>query len=183
VAQLFGRGSLLALKLTIVLVLGALFAVVLMWRWMMSDAYAQGAVVPQPVPFSHKHHVGEDGIDCRYCHHSVERAAFAGIPATEVCMTCHSQLFTDAPLLAPVRKSLASGERLRWNRVHDLPDFVYFDHRAHVSHGVPCSACHGAVEQMPLVARAHSLQMQWCLGCHRHVQDRPDLTDCSTCHR
>jgi hypothetical protein len=183
VAQLFGRGTVLALRLALLLLLVLISGVVLMWRWFTSDAYAQGAPVPQPLPFSHKHHVDEDGIDCRYCHHSVERSAFAGIPASQVCMNCHSQLFAEAPLLAPLRKSYAEGTRIEWTRVHDLPAFVYFDHRAHVGHGVACTACHGAVQRMPVVSRVHSLRMQWCLQCHRSVANRPDLTDCSTCHR
>jgi hypothetical protein len=183
VAQLFGRGTVLALRLALLLIVVALFAGLLTWRWAIGAAFARGEAVPQPLPFSHKHHAGEDGIDCRYCHHSVESGAFAGIPATEVCMTCHSQLFASAPLLGPLRASLATGSRIRWTRVHDLPDFVYFDHRAHISHGVACTACHGNVAEMPLTWRVHSLQMQWCLGCHRQVRARPDLIECSTCHR
>ena len=97
----------------------------------------------QPVPFSHKHHVLDDGIDCRYCHTSVEKSAFAGIPSTDTCMTCHSQIWTEAPVLAPVRASLSQNTPLRWNRVHDLPDFAYFNHSIHVTKGIGCSTCHG----------------------------------------
>ena len=111
----------------------------------------------QPDPFSHKHHVAGLGIDCRYCHTSVEQSAFAGMPPTETCMTCHSQLWTDAPLLAPVRQSLALNQRLEWNRVHDLPDFVYFNHSIHVSKGIGCTTCHGPVDQMPLVWQSQTL--------------------------
>jgi hypothetical protein len=121
----------------------------------------------QPVPFSHQHHVAGLGIDCRYCHTSVESAPFAGVPPTETCMTCHSQLWTDAPLLAPVRQSLAQNRQLKWNRVHDLPDFVFFNHSIHVSKGVGCSTCHGPVDRMPLVWQEHTLYMKWCLECHR----------------
>jgi hypothetical protein len=121
----------------------------------------------QPVPFSHKHHVGDDGIDCRYCHNSVERSAFAGMPASETCMACHSQLFTDSPMLAPVRQSVATNQPLKWNRVHDLPDYVYFDHSIHVAKGIGCSTCHGRVDQMPLTRRVNTLYMKWCLECHR----------------
>jgi hypothetical protein len=128
---------------------------------------APGDAAQQPIPFSHKHHVGDDGIDCRYCHESVETAAFAGIPATEVCMGCHSQLFTDSPLLEPLRRSARTGERLRWSRVHRLPDFVYFDHSIHVAKGVACIECHGRIDEMPLVRTDASLEMQWCLECHR----------------
>jgi hypothetical protein len=125
----------------------------------------------QPVPFSHKHHVLDDGIDCRYCHTSVEKSAFAGIPSTDTCMTCHSQIWTEAPVLAPVRASLATNTPLRWNRVHDLPDFTYFDHSIHVAKGIGCSTCHGQVEQMALTFRTQTLYMKWCLECHRQPQN------------
>jgi hypothetical protein len=127
-----------------------------------------GEVSPaQPIAFSHQHHVGDDGIDCRYCHYSVEKSSFAGIPSTQVCMTCHSQLFTDAPVLAPLRESARTGRPLRWIRVHKLPDFVFFDHSIHVAKGVGCVECHGRVDKMPRIRRVASLEMQWCLGCHR----------------
>ncbi len=125
----------------------------------------------QPVPFSHKHHVLDDGIDCRYCHTSVEKSGFAGIPSTDTCMTCHSQIWTEAPVLAPVRASLATNTSLRWNRVHDLPDFAYFNHSIHVAKGVGCSTCHGQVEQMPITFRTQTLYMKWCLECHRAPQN------------
>ena len=121
----------------------------------------------QPIPFSHQHHVGDDGIDCRYCHYSVEKSSFAGIPSTQVCMTCHSQLFTDAPVLEPLRESARTGRPLQWVRVHRLPDFVFFDHGVHVAKGVGCVECHGRVDKMPRIRRVASLEMQWCLGCHR----------------
>ena len=121
----------------------------------------------QPVPFSHKHHAYGLGIDCRYCHTAVEKSAFAGIPPTETCMTCHSQLWTDAPLLAPVRESLAEHQPLRWNRVHDLPDFVFFNHSIHVNKGIGCATCHGPVDQMPLTWQQNTLYMKWCLDCHK----------------
>ncbi len=124
----------------------------------------------QPVPFSHKHHVGDDGIDCRYCHTTVEKSAFAGLPSTDTCMTCHSQIWNDTPMLAPVRKSLASNTPLRWNRVHDLPDYVYFNHSIHVAKGIGCSTCHGRVDQMPLIRKTQTLYMKWCLDCHRAPQ-------------
>lgn len=127
----------------------------------------EGLNVRQPVPFSHAHHVGDDGLDCRYCHTSVERSAFAGLPPTRTCMTCHSQLFREAAVLAPVRRSLAAGEPLRWNEVHRLPDFVYFDHSVHVNNGVGCTSCHGQVDEMPLMHKAEPMTMQWCLSCHR----------------
>lgn len=123
--------------------------------------------VDQPVPFSHKHHVTGMGIDCRYCHTTVEESAFAGIPPTETCMTCHSQIWTEAPILEPVRASFRDGVPIEWNRVHDLPDFTYFDHSIHVNQGVGCQSCHGPVDQMPLMWKAESLNMEWCLDCHR----------------
>lgn len=121
----------------------------------------------QTVPFSHKHHAGELGIDCRYCHASVETSANAGLPPTRTCMTCHSQVWTGAPMLAPVRQSLATGKPLRWHRVAQLPDYVYFDHSIHVQRGVACVECHGRVDRMPLTYRAKAFQMQFCLDCHR----------------
>jgi hypothetical protein len=124
----------------------------------------------QPVPFSHKHHVTDDGIDCRYCHTSVEKSSFAGLPSTETCMTCHSQIWKDAPALAPVRASLAANEPIKWTRVHDLPDYVYFDHSIHVAKGIGCSTCHGRVDQMPLTRKTQTLYMAWCLECHRNPQ-------------
>jgi hypothetical protein len=126
-----------------------------------------GVVRHQPVEFSHQHHVKDCGIDCRYCHTSVESSSFAGYPATEVCMHCHSYLFADSPALAPVRESFRTGQPLAWTRVHDLPDFAYFDHSIHVHKGIACVTCHGRVDEMPLMWREHSLHMEWCLDCHR----------------
>lgn len=129
-----------------------------------------GVAREQVVPFSHKHHVAGLGLDCRYCHTAVEKSASAGIPSTKVCMTCHSQVWTEAPLLEPVRRSFASGERLQWTRVHDVPDFVFFNHSIHVAKGVSCKTCHGRVDQMPLVWKENTLHMSWCLDCHRHPE-------------
>jgi hypothetical protein len=128
----------------------------------------QGVAREQPVPFSHQHHVGGLGIDCRYCHTSVEVAASAGLPPTKTCMNCHSQIWNQAPMLEPVRESFRTGASLEWNRVHDLPDFAYFSHASHVNRGVGCTTCHGRVDRMPLLAQASSLQMEWCLECHRN---------------
>jgi hypothetical protein len=124
-------------------------------------------VKEQPVPFSHKHHVTDDGIDCRYCHTSVETSHFAGLPATEVCMSCHSQIWTNAAMLEPVRASWRTGESLQWTRVHDLPEFVYFNHSIHINKGIGCASCHGRVDKMPLMFKANTLYMNWCLECHR----------------
>lgn len=167
----------------------------------------------QPVPFSHKHHNGEIGIDCRYCHTSVEDSAFAGIPPTQICMNCHAEIWKDAPMLEPVRASYRSGESLEWTRVHDLGDFAYFNHAAHLAKGVGCASCHGDVTKMNLTYSVSSLSMGWCLDCHRDparaVRPKDKLfdttwvaddqralgtklvdeyhveprTDCSTCHR
>jgi len=122
------------------------------------------------LPFSHEHHVGGLGIDCRYCHAGVEDSPVAGIPPTEVCITCHSQMWIHAPMLASVRQSWADQIPLQWTRVHDLPDYVYFDHSIHVAKGVGCSTCHGDVSQMPLMTRVVNLQMRWCLDCHREPE-------------
>jgi hypothetical protein len=124
----------------------------------------------QRVPFSHQHHVSGLGLDCRYCHTSVEKSAFAGIPSTHICMSCHSQVWTDAPMLAPVRNSLATGKPMQWNRVNQLPDFVFFNHSVHVQKGIGCSTCHGRVDEMPLTWKSHSLYMRWCLDCHEAPQ-------------
>jgi len=124
----------------------------------------------QPVPFSHKHHVQGLGIDCRHCHTSVEDSSFAGIPPTKTCYTCHSQIWSDAEMLEPVRESFRADESIEWVRVHDLPDFVYFNHSIHVNKGIGCVTCHGRVDQMALTWQESSLQMEWCYDCHRHPE-------------
>jgi hypothetical protein len=169
-AQVFSRPLVLALKLGGLALLGAVFVWLLAWRILIKPHPAVGTPVEQVVPFSHKHHVGDDGFDCRYCHTSVETSAFAGLPPTHTCMTCHSQLFTDQPMLAPVVQSLRSGRAIRWKRIHDLPDFVYFNHSIHVAKGVGCEECHGRVDEMPLTWRVAPLTMQWCLDCHRNPE-------------
>ena len=121
----------------------------------------------QPVQFSHKHHVKDDGIDCRYCHTSVEESPFAGMPPTSTCMNCHTQIWANSPLLEPVRESYRTGQSIQWTRVHNLPGFVYFNHSIHVNKGVGCVTCHGRVDDMPLMWRENSLYMEWCLECHR----------------
>jgi hypothetical protein len=127
--------------------------------------------VEQPVQFSHRHHVLDDGIDCRYCHTSVETSSFAGIPPTKTCMNCHSQIWSQAPILEPVRASFREDRPMRWIRVHDLPDFVYFNHSVHVKKGMGCESCHGRIDEMPLTLQQNSLQMQWCLACHRNPEN------------
>ena len=141
----------------------------------------QGLVLAQPIPFSHDHHVAQVGIDCRYCHTAVEKSAAAGIPPTATCMNCHSQIWTNAPMLEPVRASFRDNKPLSWNKVNDLPDFVYFNHSIHVAKGVACVTCHGQVDKMPLMYQAQSLQMEWCLACHRdpvaNIRPREEVTN------
>jgi len=130
----------------------------------------QGIVLTQPVPFSHEHHVAGLGLDCRYCHTSVETSRFAGIPPTATCMNCHKLIWADSEMLEPVRASLREDRPIAWTRVNDLPDFTYFDHSIHVAKGIGCASCHGRVDEMPLMRRAAPLQMEWCLECHRHPE-------------
>jgi hypothetical protein len=140
-------------------------------QWMRSTYVTQVDVVrDQPVPFSHDHHTAGLGIDCRYCHSTVEKSSYAGMPATEVCMGCHSQVWKESPLLEPVRESFRTGKPLSWTRVYDVPDFVYFNHSIHVAKGIGCESCHGRVDRMPLMRKATTLHMEWCLDCHRHPE-------------
>jgi Cytochrome c7 and related cytochrome c len=140
----------------------------------------QQVFVEQPLQFSHMHHVTDDGIDCRYCHTSVETSSFAGIPPTKTCMNCHSVLFANASFLEPVRQSFRDNRPLRWVRVHDLPDFVYFNHSIHIKKGVGCETCHGRIDQMPLTYQQNSLLMEWCVDCHRNpapnLRPREEIT-------
>ncbi len=168
-AQIFGPSSNIYSKLSIVL--AALLAgggVTLVMAFERSPYKTnEGVIYTQPIKFSHDHHTAAMGIDCRYCHYTVERSRSANIPPTEVCMNCHSQIWADSPMLEPVRASYRNNEPIEWNRVHDLPDYVYFDHSIHVAKGVACFSCHGDVNEMPLIKRGASLQMSWCLDCHR----------------
>jgi Cytochrome c7 and related cytochrome c len=129
-----------------------------------------GVVRVQPVPFSHEHHVGVLGIDCRYCHTSVETSSFAGMPSTSTCMNCHSQIWVGSSMLEPVRLSYQTNQSLTWHRVYNLPGFVYFDHHIHVQKGIGCASCHGRIDQMPLTYQEPSLLMEWCLNCHRNPE-------------
>lgn len=131
----------------------------------------QGLPVTQPIPFSHEHHAGALEISCRYCHGTVDTTSFAGMPDTHACMSCHSQLWTNADALEPVRESYREGDPIRWQRVHDLADYVYFDHSAHVAHGMDCRVCHGEVEKMPQVWRNEKFSMEWCLDCHGDLEE------------
>lgn len=134
--------------------------------------YATNVNVPveQPVQFSHERHVGGLGLDCRYCHSSVDQSSFADYPPTHTCMTCHSQIWAASPFLEPVRESFRTGEPIPWNRVHDLADFAYFNHAVHVAQGVGCETCHGRVDLMPLLWKTETLYMDWCLDCHRQPE-------------
>jgi len=146
----------------IVLVIGAAIGYVLL----VSQSFTP-TIKDQPVPFSHQQHVGNLGIDCRYCHTTVETSAFAGMPSSQICMNCHTEVLSDSSELAPVQDSLAKGKPLIWNHVYTLPDLAYFDHKPHVNKGVACVTCHGQIDQMAVTVQATSLQMSWCMDCHR----------------
>jgi hypothetical protein len=162
-ANIYSRLSILA----VVVIIGGLGGIVGILNWSGYNT-RQSEFVEQPIQFSHAHHVGGMGIDCRYCHTSVEESAFANIPPTKTCMNCHSQIWTAAPILEPVRASFRDDTPLQWNRVNDLPDFVYFNHSIHVKKGVGCATCHGPVDKMPLMYQQATLMMSWCLDCHRN---------------
>jgi hypothetical protein len=171
-AQLFHRSTNTLSKVTI---FGAVFFLAgTLWGLMLLDRSSYvtraGVVLMQPVPFSHDHHVSGIGIDCRYCHTSVETSSFAGMPPTATCMNCHSQIWAQSPMLEPVRTSIKTGEPIRWTRLHDTPDFVYFDHSIHVAKGIGCVSCHGRVDRMPIAYKGSSLKMEFCLDCHRHPE-------------
>ena len=168
--QLFAPGADAAFRLFLLIaiigVVGGLFIAAAIARSdYMSDV---GIAKAQPVPFSHKHHSGELGIDCRYCHQQVEQVATAGIPPTWTCMTCHSQIWTGADMLAPVRASLADNKPLVWTRINRVPSYVYYNHSIHVTKGIGCSTCHGAVDTMQLAYKANAFKMEFCLECHRN---------------
>ncbi len=170
--QIFHRSTNTFSKVSI---FGAVFFLgFLLWlfgAWSRSSWATQADVArEQPIPFSHAHHVGDEGIDCRYCHTSVESSAFANIPPTKTCMNCHSQIWNNSPTLEPVRESFRTDRSIAWTRVHDLPDFAYFNHSIHVNKGVGCETCHGRVDKMPLTWQKASLQMEWCLECHRNPE-------------
>jgi hypothetical protein len=181
-AQVFPRSANAVARVTLVSAViapAALFGVLFFFE---RSPYVTQAGVPieQPIPFSHKHHVGDDGIACEYCHTTVATSSFAGMPSSETCMNCHSQIWNQSDTLAPVRLSAQTGKPIAWERVHNLPDFVYFDHSIHVNKGVACETCHGRVDEMPRMMKAESLQMQWCVDCHRdptaNIRPREDVT-------
>src|SRR5438105_13007783 len=180
-AQIFGKGSNSFARVILAGIFFGFFGLCGLIYLVYCSPYTTDQYVPrqQEVPFSHQHHVAGLGLDCRYCHTSVEESSFAGLPPTETCMTCHSRVWTDAPLLEPVRASFARNQPLRWKRVNDLPDFVFFNHSIHVQKGIGCSTCHGKVNEMPLTWKAHSLYMRWCLDCHeapeRYLRPRDQI--------
>jgi hypothetical protein len=211
--QVFSHHAALGVRLVLLALFLAVPGFIGLQAWRAASYESVGEPVAQPIPFSHKHHVGDDGIDCRYCHTTVETSAHAGLPSTHICLSCHSQLYTEAAVLQPLRESARSGKPIAWQRVNSLPDFVYFNHSVHIAKGVACIECHGHVDQMPITWRAEPLQMQWCIACHRnpapHLRPHDEVfdmrastltsdeanslarlleseqrrTDCSTCHR
>jgi hypothetical protein len=171
-AQIFHRSTNTISRVTIY---GAVFIAAglgyLAWAITQSPYFTDVNAPPeQPVPFSHKHHVTDDGIDCRYCHTSAEKSSFAGIPSAHICMSCHSKLWLNSPMLEPVRMSYQTDKSLAWTRVNAVPEFVYFDHSIHLNKGVGCTTCHGPIGEMPLTWRANTLYMRWCIDCHKHPE-------------
>ena len=168
-SQLFRPGANTFAKASVIAGLGVALGLGGILNNIERTSYVTNVNVPrdQPVMFTHKHHVRGVGMDCRYCHNSVEVSSSAGIPSTEVCMGCHSQIWSEAPILEPVRESWRTGKSIEWNRVHDLPGFVYFNHSIHVAKGMGCQTCHGQVDRMPMVWKQNTLLMEWCLDCHR----------------
>lgn len=211
-AQIFSAGADGWLRLIVgaAVISAGVFLGILALTAIMPTSFGSARAVPreQPVPFSHRHHVGELGLDCANCHTGADSAARAGFPTARICMDCHAHIWPDAEALEPVRRSAAGGEPVRWQFVNALPDFVYFHHGVHTSAGVECSACHGEVDAMARTARARSLTMRFCLSCHERpgetlagqpltstlliaheavpsalIDDPEDLTSCNVCHR
>jgi hypothetical protein len=188
VSALFPRWTNTVLRLAIaVILIGATAAICAPMIYIRTPyAASEHAAIEQPVEFDHRHHVRDDGIDCVYCHETVETSAFAGIPATARCMGCHVQVWPDSPRLAPVRASWLTGQPIHWKRINAVPGYVYFHHGVHIQAGIQCTACHGDVTQMPRVERVHDLSMKFCLDCHRAKSGGRQigpLTTCTTCHR
>ncbi len=171
-AQIFHPGVNNVVKISIVVAILLSGVAFFVYTQLARSSYLTGRYLEkqQPVQFSHKHHAGDDGIDCRYCHTSVETSYSAGIPPTQTCMNCHSQIWSDSPYLEPVRESYRTGKPIEWERVHDLPEFAYFNHSIHIAKGVGCSTCHGQIDTMPAVYQENTLQMEWCLACHREPE-------------
>jgi hypothetical protein len=168
-AQFFHRSANNIARISMILAVVLAGVAFLVYTQVARSSYLTGRYLEkqQPVQFSHKHHTGDDGIDCRYCHTTVETTASAGMPPTQTCMNCHSQIWADSPYLEPVRASFRDNKPIEWERVHDLPEYAYFNHSIHVAKGVGCSTCHGQIDEMPAVYQENTLQMEWCLSCHR----------------
>ncbi len=173
VRQIFAPGADAILRVVIMTTVGVVALCFVLAGALLNSTYATGVwtAPEQPVPFSHKHHSGELGIACTYCHTTVTTQATAGIPPTHTCMTCHSQIWTKSPMLAPVRESLARDTPLDWQRVNQLPEYVYFNHAIHVTKGIGCSTCHGPVDRMQLTWRAQPFNMDFCVSCHRNPRN------------
>ncbi len=171
-AQIFHRGANNIAKISIVVAILLAGLAFYVYTQIARSSYFTGRYleIQQPIQFSHKHHAGDDGIDCRYCHTSVETSYSAGIPPTQTCMNCHNQLWSDSPYLEPIRASYRDNKPLEWQRVHDLPEFSYFNHSIHIAKGVGCSTCHGQIDNMPAVFQENTLQMEWCIACHREPE-------------
>lgn len=168
-AQIFHRGANNVAKASFVIAIVLAGAAFLAYTQIARSSYLTGRYLEkqQPVQFSHKHHVGDDGIDCRYCHTAVETSSSAGIPPTQTCMNCHNEIWADSPYLEVVRESYRENKPIQWERVHDLPEYAYFNHSIHIAKGVGCASCHGQIDEMPAVYQENTLQMEWCLACHR----------------
>jgi hypothetical protein len=173
-AQFFNRSANNIARISMLMVVVLAGVAFYVYTQVARSSYLTGQYLEkqQPVQFSHKHHVGDDGIDCRYCHSTVETTATAGMPPTQTCMNCHSQLYSDQPYLEPVRASFRENKPIQWERVHDLPEYVYFNHSIHVAKGVGCSTCHGQINEMPAVYQENTLQMEWCISCHRAPENK-----------
>jgi hypothetical protein len=171
--QLFRRSANTVAKVSIVLAVVAIGTVIAVAYTIDRGPWVTyvATIREQPIMFSHKHHVKDDGLDCRYCHTGVENSSYAGLPPTETCMTCHSEIWPNASQTQGIRDSWNTGRSIEWTRVNDLPDFVYFNHSIHVNKGIGCSTCHGRVDEMPLMWRAQNMYMEWCLDCHRAPQN------------
>ena len=168
--QVFNRGANGLARMSLVILGLVVTSLALTLNELQRSPYVtkQGERLEQPVPFSHQHHVAGLGLDCRYCHTSVENSSFAGIPPTKTCMNCHSEIWTNADILEPVRASYRNNTPIWWTKLHDLPDYVYFNHEIHINKGIGCVSCHGPIDEMPLTYAHASLQMEWCLDCHRN---------------
>lgn len=184
-AQVFSRSANNIAKISLVVAVVLAGTAFYVYTQVSRSSYITGRYLEkqQPVQFSHKHHVGDDGIDCRYCHTQVETTASAGIPPTQTCMNCHNQLWADSPYLEPIKASFRENKPIEWERVHDLPEFTYFNHSIHIAKNVGCASCHGDIANMPAVYQENTLQMEWCLSCHRdpapHIRPKSEIYNTS----